>query len=132
MTLKRVPIAGERSAAGTGSEGHQVAGGPACPRLGGDLDWELEEGAPLRFTPAEPADGPEREGRIEEVDPGRYLRFSWWPTDDDAGTSEVVYMLEPEPDGSTTLTVEELPLVWSCADTGMLNAWAVASCVAKA
>lgn len=109
--------------------------------LGGDLDWAPEEGRSLRFTPAGaggPAVGgdqasgarsrpggppgtvrePVREGRVEEVVPGRYLRFVWWPEDGAPDSaSEVVYSLEPldtdgpSSEGVTILTVEETPAV---------------------
>ena len=72
------------------------------------------------------------EGRVEAVEPGRYLRFRWWPAG--AGpdqASEVAYVLEPADarstggrrasiadeesdsapaDRSTILTVEEAPV----------------------
>ncbi|HMC39788.1 MAG TPA: SRPBCC domain-containing protein, partial [Acidimicrobiales bacterium] len=82
--------------------------------LGGDLDWKVEEGQPLRFTPFRPtADEPVREGRVEQVEPGRYLRFRWRPSGGGADSeSEVAYVLEPagaDPD-QTVLTVEEVPV----------------------
>jgi uncharacterized protein YndB with AHSA1/START domain len=88
--------------------------------LGGRIDWTLEEGSELRFTPSAPGYGPAREGRVDAVEPGRYLRFRWWPappTDGDGGdgetdVSEVAYVLEPDPGpgaDSTVLTVEEVP-----------------------
>ena len=76
--------------------------------LGGRLDWILEEGGPLRFL----GDGGEdREGRVEEVEPRRRLRFLWWDRPADStppdGASEVQYVLEPVGDEGTLLTVRE-------------------------
>ena len=110
--------------------------------LGGRLDWNPEEGGTLTFAPEGAGSGrPEpgwasgssgsgrREGRIEEVVPGRYLRFVWWPVGGGPEeASEVAYSLEPvipgpggnglagsgDSDGgdgspATILTVEEAP-----------------------
>lgn len=90
--------------------------------LGGELDWTVEEGEPLRFTPDRPGpDEPVREGRVEAVEPGRYLRFRWWPAGGGPETeSEVAYVLEPAVDDETILTVEETPVLASasaCAST---------------
>ena len=89
--------------------------------LGGRIDWDLEAGSVLRFVSDE---GAVREGRIEEIDPGRYLRFAWWPAGEPAPAgpsepgeeppSEVQYVLEPEGDG-TLLTVRELTPAASAA-----------------
>lgn len=92
--------------------------------LGGSLDWTPEEGGSLRFVPGPGTAGspmPPMDGRVEAVDPGRYLRFRWWPADvGPAAASEVAYLLEPasdcDPEGpdadgtSTLLTVEEAPV----------------------
>lgn len=83
--------------------------------LGGRLDWDPEEGRSLTFAPR---GGGAREGRVEEVVPGRYMRFVWWPADDGPdGASEVAYRLEPvipgpgsEAEEATILTVEEAPV----------------------
>lgn len=120
--------------------------------LGGTLEWTLSEGEPLRFVPDPGTGVPVREGRVDEVDPGRYLRFRWWPVSeaDPAGeATEVVYVLEPlveddecESGLATVLTVEEAPLTpaactlaptsgvaltataWSPADSLALRLWA--------
>lgn len=88
--------------------------------LGGELEWTVEEGEPLRFTPDRPTpDEPVREGRVEVVDPGRYLRFRWWPTGGGPETeSEVAYVLEPAVDDETILTVEETPALASASVVG--------------
>ena len=92
--------------------------------LGGELEWTVEEGEPLRFTPARPGpDEPVREGRVEAVEPGRYLRFRWWPTGGGPGTeSEVAYVLEPAVDDETILTVEETPAPASASASGSASA----------
>jgi uncharacterized protein YndB with AHSA1/START domain len=125
--------------------------------LGGRIDWTLEEGSELRFTPSAPGYGPAREGRVDAVEPGRYLRFRWWPrrTDGEGGdaepdVSEVAYVLEPDPGqgtNSTVLTVEEAPCPvatacavkaasfeggWTHWDSFEFFVWAGADCVARA
>ncbi len=73
--------------------------------FGGRIDWELREGAPLRFRPADGSAG--REGRVEAVRPGRYLRYRWWTESaPESDESEVTYLIEPTEDGSR-LTIQE-------------------------
>lgn len=79
--------------------------------FGGEMDWSLEPGGSLSYRGD---DGEVRHGRVEEVRPGRRLRFVWWPVDDDAAgldgeATEVTYLVEPVPDG-TALTIQETPL----------------------
>jgi uncharacterized protein YndB with AHSA1/START domain len=77
--------------------------------FGGQIEWDLHDGAPLRFHDD---DGSARVGHIDVVRPGRYLRYSWWdrPGDDSgpdrADASEVSYLLEEVP-GGTRLTIQE-------------------------
>jgi uncharacterized protein YndB with AHSA1/START domain len=95
--------------------------------LGGRIEWEVNEGAPLRFHDD---DGRRREGRIDTVRTGRYLRYRWWTVASpvqpvrpgheageageagdtgqarEAGESEVTYLIEPHEDGSR-LTIQE-------------------------
>ena len=94
--------------------------GQAAAWLGGRIEWEVREGAPLRFVDD---DGRGRDGRVEAVRPGRYLRYTWWGAPrpgqdagrpasgatvepDDPDPSEVSYLLEPDGDG-TRLTIQE-------------------------
>jgi uncharacterized protein YndB with AHSA1/START domain len=85
--------------------------------FGGRFHWTPTEGEPLRFTPAPESGDQAREGRVESVQPGRELRFTWWPVeggsgeadrDGDGGPSEVAWRLEPV-GPATILTVEETP-----------------------
>lgn len=92
--------------------------------LGGDLEWSVEVGAGISFTPHDRADGARRFGRVDEVDPGRHLRFTWWPAEGEEGPTEVTWTLEPGGDGGTLLTVEEAPLTWTATDTAAVTAWA--------
>jgi uncharacterized protein YndB with AHSA1/START domain len=72
--------------------------------FGGRIEWEVREGAPLRF---QQDDGPGREGRVEAVRPGRYLRYRWWTMGSpESDESEVTYLIEPTEDGSR-LTIQE-------------------------
>jgi uncharacterized protein YndB with AHSA1/START domain len=77
--------------------------------FGGQIEWDLHDGAPLRFHDD---DGSARVGHIDVVRPGRYLRYTWWDhPGDEAGphpadASEVSYLLEAVRDG-TRLTIQE-------------------------
>ena len=76
--------------------------------FGAAVAWDVEPGATVAIGEAD--DGaPPREGRVEEVDPGRLLRFRSWPADGGAGASVVTYELEPRP-GGTRLVITECPL----------------------
>lgn len=79
--------------------------GQVAAWMGGLVEWTVEEGGGLRFVGDA---GEVREGRVEQVEPARTLRFRWWDTaDGDRSPSEVVYALEPDEDG-TVLTVTEM------------------------
>jgi uncharacterized protein YndB with AHSA1/START domain len=76
----------------------------AAEWFGGRIEWDVRAGAPMRFRDH---DGSRREGRIEAVRPGRYLRYRWWTTEPPGGDeSEVTYLIEPTDDGSR-LTIQE-------------------------
>jgi uncharacterized protein YndB with AHSA1/START domain len=104
--------------------------------MGTTVEWKLSPGGAARFLDH---DGTTRLGRVEEVVPGRRLRFQWWPDGqgEDAQISEVTYDLEPDSDG-TALTVTECPVfaepaasvssgrqldTWTAADDVVLGAW---------
>jgi len=71
------------------------------------VEWDLTPGGRARFTTD---DGEVRHGQVEEVEPGRHLRFRWWPEGEDVdATSEVTYDMQPTDDG-TLLTVKERPI----------------------
>jgi uncharacterized protein YndB with AHSA1/START domain len=75
--------------------------------FGAEVQWDLRPGGRARFVGE---DGTVRGGVVDDVRPGRHLRFRWWPEDgDDAGASQVSYDLEPEEDG-TRLTITERPM----------------------
>jgi uncharacterized protein YndB with AHSA1/START domain len=71
--------------------------------FGAQVDWDLSPGGKVHTRDDS---GAEREGRIDAVETGRFLRFNWWPTDDRSQESEVTYELEPNDEGSL-LTVTE-------------------------
>jgi uncharacterized protein YndB with AHSA1/START domain len=86
--------------------------------LGGRVDWDVREGSPLSFTDEA---GRPREGRVETVRPGRYLKYRWWTTpqqDEAPEESEVSYLLEPDGAG-TRLTVQERSLPAQGAPEGL-------------
>jgi uncharacterized protein YndB with AHSA1/START domain len=109
--------------------------GAVADWFGARVDWDLRPGGRAHFHPAAPdgagdgaggpsegaGDGPAygagagggdgggggaRDGVIEDVEPGRILRFRWWPSDADEDVSEVAYELRPAEEG-TILTVTE-------------------------
>ncbi len=85
--------------------------------LGGRMEWEVAEGAQLRFHDD---DGSQREGQVDAVRTGRYLRYRWWTvtepgsSGDDSGgdgdgesdAAEVTYIIEPDEEGAR-LTIQE-------------------------
>jgi uncharacterized protein YndB with AHSA1/START domain len=70
--------------------------------FGATVEWDLRPGGRAVWREQ---DG-EREGRVGEVEPGRRLSFTWWPTGDRSEASEVAYELVADEDG-TQLTVTE-------------------------
>lgn len=94
--------------------------------FGGRMDWELTPESPLHF---DDEDGSSRDGRIDMVRPGRYLRYRWWPSDEPESSTEVSYLLEPDEDG-TRLTIQErsagspvASAAWSPWDSRIAGAW---------
>lgn len=80
--------------------------------FGGEIEWSLEPGGAVSYKGD---DGEVREGRIEEIRPGTRLRFVWWQADSaghadgDRGASEVTYLVQAVPGGSS-LTIQETPV----------------------
>lgn len=75
--------------------------------FGAPVEWAMEPGAPMRVGRGDDGSAP-RDGRVDEVEPGRRLRYQWWPADGGGGASAVTYELEPHP-GGTRLVITELP-----------------------
>jgi uncharacterized protein YndB with AHSA1/START domain len=71
--------------------------------FGADVEWDLTPGGRAHFAGADEGD---RDGLVDDVSPGRHLRFRWWPEGDEEAASEVSYRLDPE-DAGTRLTVTE-------------------------
>ena len=71
--------------------------------IGAQVEWELVPGGRARFL-GDP-DG-EREGQVDEVEPGRRLSFRWWPEADREDESEVTYELEPAEEGTRLVVTE--------------------------
>jgi uncharacterized protein YndB with AHSA1/START domain len=73
--------------------------------FGGLLDWEPTPGSPFTFIED---DGARWSGVVTDVDPGRSLRFTWWPEEDPHDASTVGFEIEETPDGSG-LRITETP-----------------------
>lgn len=74
------------------------AGSQIDPRPGGRI-----------HTPDD-ATGRERAGAVETIDPGRHLRYRWWPTDDPDEVSTVDIEVTPIPSGTRVTIIERLAL----------------------
>ena len=70
-----------------------------------ELDPEPGGDVAVRFH-----DGAEREGYVEEAEPGERLALRWWDVDDPGVESRVVFTLADAP-GGTRLVVVETPLI---------------------
>ena len=86
------------------------------------VDLDPRPGGAGRFIGV---DGERRVARVDDVDEGRRLAFTWWPDDDrDEGASKVEFVLTPTR-GGTRMVVTESPLTAraSVATTGAGWAW---------
>ncbi len=83
--------------------------------FGGHVDWDPTPGSPFTFVED---DGAQWSGVVTDVDPGRTLRFTWWPDDDPEDASTVGFDIEKTPDGSG-LRITETPV----ALAGRSRAW---------
>jgi uncharacterized protein YndB with AHSA1/START domain len=72
--------------------------------FGARVEWDLRPGGRARFGFGS-SGGEVREGVVDDVQPGRSLRFRWWPASG-GQVSEIAYELEAGEDG-TLLTVTE-------------------------
>ncbi len=73
--------------------------------FGGHVDWEPTAGTPFTFTEE---DGARWSGVVVDADPGRSLRFTWWPDEDPNDASTVGFDIEETPEGSG-LRITETP-----------------------
>jgi len=70
------------------------------------------------------ADGEDRVARVDDVDEGRRLAFTWWPDEGgDELASKVEFVLTPTP-GGTRLVVTESPLTARAYAATTGDAWA--------
>ncbi len=85
--------------------------------FGGHVDWEPTPGSPFTFVEV---DGARWSGVVTDVDPGRTLRFTWWPEDDPHDASTVGFEIEETADGSglriteTPTALAARPRFWGC------------------
>ena len=98
--------------------------GPSCSSNGSRPRSSSIRGrvAPGRFIGT---DGEHRLARVDDVDEGRRLAFTWWPDDEgDQPASKVEFVLTPT-QGGTRVVVTESPLTArACAATaGTRWAW---------
>jgi uncharacterized protein YndB with AHSA1/START domain len=91
--------------------------------FGGTVVWTLEPGGELHVNED---DGTQREGSVDEVNPGRLLRFTWWPTGDEDRRSEVTYVIEPDEAGSL-LTITERPAFDIIGSTAGSTPWSAST-----
>ncbi len=110
--------------------------------LGATVEWEMTPGGGIHTRDAE---GNERGGVIDDVAPGRRLRFRWWPVGDEGQATEVTYVVEPLDAGAHLLVTErraataracrssagasrttEARVQWSGWDSRLLLLWAAA------
>jgi uncharacterized protein YndB with AHSA1/START domain len=64
------------------------------------------------------ADGEHRIARVDDVDEGRRLAFTWWPDDDgDDPVSKVEFVLTPTPAGTRVVVTESPLTARACAST---------------
>ena len=90
--------------------------------FGAEVEWDLRPGGRARFASTDEGD---REGLVDDVSPGRHLRFRWWPEGDEDAASEVSYELDPD-DAGTRLTVTERQVATApsaCAAAGGWDGW---------
>jgi uncharacterized protein YndB with AHSA1/START domain len=79
--------------------------------LADDVEFEAEEGAPLRFD--------DRDGVVERVEPGERIEFSW-------EDSRVVWQLEDHAEGTRFVVTEERhDTVWGPKLTALASAAAL-------
>lgn len=71
--------------------------------IGAQVEWDLVPGGRARFV-GDPAG--DREGRVDDVQPGRRLAFHWWPEADPADESEVACELQPDGEGTRLVVTE--------------------------
>jgi uncharacterized protein YndB with AHSA1/START domain len=69
------------------------------------------------------ADGERRSARVDDVDDGRRLAFTWWTDDADEPASRVEFVLTPTA-GGTRLVVTESPLTARACAARVGSAWA--------
>lgn len=69
------------------------------------------------------ADGERRSARVDDVDDGRRLAFTWWADDADEPASRVEFVLTPTT-GGTRLVVTESPLTARACAARVDAAWA--------
>jgi uncharacterized protein YndB with AHSA1/START domain len=87
-----------------------------------EVELDPRPGGAGRFV--EP-DGSRRAARVDDVDDGRRLAFTWWPEpgDEDAPASRVEFVLTPI-EGGTRLVVTETPTIAARASVaGAAEAW---------
>jgi uncharacterized protein YndB with AHSA1/START domain len=84
---------------------------------GADAVWEAIADPELRATWLDDDDAAGRTVRVDEVDDGRRLVWTWWrPDGDDPGAATVEIAVSPLVDGGTRVVVTETPL-WAAPAT---------------
>jgi uncharacterized protein YndB with AHSA1/START domain len=85
-----------------------------------EVELDPRPGGAGRFVEAE---GEHRLARVDDVDEGRRLAFTWWPDEGDEPASTVEFILTPT-QGGTRLVVTESPLTARACSAMTGTAWA--------
>jgi uncharacterized protein YndB with AHSA1/START domain len=94
---------------------------------GTDAVWEAIADPELRGQWLDDDDAAARTVRVDEVDPGRRLVWTWWrPDGDDPGAATVEIAVIPRVDGGTRVVVTETPL-WAAPASASMTASASAA-----
>lgn len=96
---------------------HEASSAPATAAVTRAVEVEADAGEvwaavsdpELRSLWLDDDDARARHVRLDEVEDGRRLRWTWWRPDDELGASSVEIVLAPSPTGTRVVVTETLP-----------------------